>query len=67
MESDFYYRHEGSIIILFPKTVSAQKWVADKIVLDTWQDPDQISIELPLFDDIVAGILLSGLSISILE
>jgi hypothetical protein len=64
MESDFYFRNESNIVVLFPKSASAQKWVLDNLSLEIWQDPNQMAIEPRLFDEVVAGILLEGLTIS---
>jgi hypothetical protein len=64
METDFYFRNDNSIILLFPKSVSAQIWINDHVALDTWQDSDNIAIEPRIFDDIVAGTNEEGLTIS---
>jgi hypothetical protein len=64
MEIDFYYRNDTSVILLFPKTPQAYKWIAENLDLETLQNPDQIEIEPILFDDIIADILLEDLTIS---
>jgi hypothetical protein len=64
MEPDFYFRNDNSIILLFPKSISAQIWINDNVALETWQDSDSIAIEPRIFDEIVAGIKEEGLTIS---
>jgi hypothetical protein len=61
---DFLFRNESSIIVLYPKSTAAQKWVSDNISIETWQDPNQISIEPQYFDELVAAIISDGFTIS---
>ena len=60
---DFYYRNEGTIIILIPETDRARQWVKRKVHIESWQSQDHIPIELRYFDNIYRGILSEGMTI----
>jgi hypothetical protein len=63
---DFYFRNEGSLILLLPKTDNAIEFVENNIQLDDWQNKYNIAIEPRYFDDIIEGILNDDLIIKMI-
>jgi len=63
-EYDFYFRNEGTIIMLYPQSKQAKSWVENNIALDSWQNSTGIAIEPRYFLDIVEGIKEEGLTIT---
>ena len=35
--TDFYYRNEGSIILLMPNTEDSQEWINENLQVQPWQ------------------------------
>ena len=48
-DPDFYYREEGTLTLLYPKTETARSWARENLHRDPWQDKDEdeIAIEPP--------------------
>jgi hypothetical protein len=63
---DFYFRNEGSLILLLPQTDNAIEFVENNISLDDWQSKNSIAIEPRYFDDIIEGILNADLIIKMI-
>jgi hypothetical protein len=35
--TDFYYRNEGSVILLMPNTEDSQEWINENLQVQPWQ------------------------------
>ncbi len=60
---DFFYRNVGSVILLYPETDKAQKWITENITRTPWLDHDRIEIERGYFEEIGDAIVFDGLTI----
>lgn len=67
-DPDFYYREEGTLTLLYPKTETARSWARENLHRDPWQDKDEdeIAIEPRMFEDILDGIQAGGFTISLM-
>jgi hypothetical protein len=63
MAVDFYYKFNGTEIVLMPQTVKAYKWIKKNINIEENQNPDLICIELRYFEVIGDDIIHDGLTI----
>ena len=62
--TDFYYRNEGSIILLMPNTEDSQDWVNENLWVEPWQKQgNNIAVEPRSFLIIEEGIENDGLLI----
>lgn len=62
--TDFYYRNEGSIILLIPNTEDSREWINENLCLESWQKQgNNIAIEPRSFEIIEEGIENDGLLI----
>jgi hypothetical protein len=62
--TDFYYRNEGSIILLIPNTEDSQEWINENLYLESWQKQgNNIAVEPRSFEIIEEGIENDGLLI----
>jgi hypothetical protein len=62
--TDFYYRNEGSIILLIPNTEGSQEWINENLCLESWQKQgNNIAVEPRSFEIIEEGIENDGLLI----
>lgn len=58
---DFYFRNAISFISLMPVSPRAEVWVNRNIILESWQDKNEISIEPRMFEDIYDGLIKLGM------
>ncbi len=58
---DFYFRNAISFISLMPVSPRAELWVNNNIILESWQDKNEISIEPRKFEDIYNGLINLGM------
>jgi hypothetical protein len=63
MKTDFEFSNVGTIVFIQPLSAEARKWSTENIIVESWQNPDNIEIEPRLFDDIAEGIKDAGLSL----
>lgn len=62
--TDFYYRNEGSIILLIPNTEDSQEWINENLCIDLCQKQgSNIIIDHRSFSIIEEGIEKDGLII----
>ena len=62
--TDFYYRNEGSIILLMPNTEDSQDWINENLCVQSWQKQgNNIAVDLRSFSIIEEGIENDGLMI----
>ena len=62
--TDFYYKNEGSIILLLPNTSDAQQWADTFIAAEPWQKTNGgIAIESRSFGIIEEAIECDGMLI----
>ena len=62
--TDFYYRNEGSIILLMPNTEDSQDWINENLYLESWQKQgNNIAVDHRSFSIIEEGIENDGLMI----
>jgi len=66
-DPDFYYRDEGSIVLLIPQNETARAWTREKLQDTPRQDPGYIAIEPRYFEPILEGIDTGGMVIKRLE
>ena len=62
-EIDVQIHHEGSIILLEPKTESAQEWIDENLPEDVMYWTRSVVVEWRYAEDIVAGIRDDGLEV----
>jgi hypothetical protein len=63
-ESDFYFRNEGSILMILPVSQDAKTWTTDHVHLEDWQNPNHFAVEPRYFDDLAEGITSDGLTLT---
>jgi len=61
INTDFYFRNAISFILLMPVSTRAEQWVKENITLESWQDKNEIAIELRMFDDLYKGLINLGM------
>lgn len=60
---DFYFRNAISFISLMPVSPRAEVWVNKNIILESWQDKNEISIDPRMFKDIYDGLIRLGMTV----
>ena len=62
--TDFYYRNEGSIILLMPNTEDSQEWIDNNLNVQSWQKQGHnIAVDPRMFTTIEEVIENDGLLI----
>jgi len=60
---DFSFCNVGSVIMLYPETDKAHKWILENISRTPWQDRDRVELERRYFEEIEDAIIFDGLRI----